>query len=132
MRGGNGTGGNGADTYKAGTGEGIAGGNGDQGRVGGSPTGTSYTGQPKRLGARIVSIPTKSFEDDFKESGKVMLDIVVNENGRLVSATYQPRGSSISNRNQISIAQRRAAELDYPKYEGGFRQTLQFDFQVRN
>ncbi len=133
VRGGDGNGGNGADTYKPGTGEGIAGGSGDQGRVGGSPTGTRYDGNPRRIGTvRTVSIPTKSFEDDFKESGKVMLDITVNENGRLISATYQPRGSSISNRTQIAIAQRRAAELSYPKYPGGFKQTLQFDFQVRN
>lgn len=133
MKGGNGNGGNGADSYKPGTGEGIAGGAGDQGRVGGSPTGTSYTGAPRRIGTvRTVSIPTKDFQDDFKESGKVMLDISVDEDGRLLSASYQPRGSSISNRSQIAIAQRRAGELNYPKYPGGFKQTLQFDFQVKN
>lgn len=132
VRGGDGNGGNGADSYKPGSNEGIAGGSGDQGRIGGSPTGTNYTGKPRRLSVRTVSIPAKSFEDDFKESGKVMLDIAVNENGRLLSATYQPRGSSISNRNQIAIAQRRAAEIDYPKYPGGFKQTLQFNFQVKD
>jgi periplasmic protein TonB len=133
MRGGNGSGGNGADSYKPGTGEGIAGGQGDQGRVGGSPTGTSYTGTPRRIGTvRTVSIPTRDFQDDFKESGKVMLDISVDENGRLLAATYQPRGSSISNRSQIAIAQRRAGELKYPQYPGGFKQALQFDFEVKN
>lgn len=133
VRGGNGNGGNGADSYKPGSNEGIAGGTGDQGRIGGSPTGTSYTGTPRRIGSvRTVSIPTKNFQDDFKESGKVMLDISVDENGNLISASYQPKGSSISNRSQITIAQRRAHELSYPKYPGGFKQTLQFDFQVRD
>lgn len=132
VRGGDGSGGNGADTYKPGTGEGIAGGPGDQGRIGGSPTGTDYTGQPRQLSVRTVSIPGRSFEDDFKESGKVMLDISVDENGRLIAANYQPRGSTISNRGQIAIAQRRAAELSYPKYPGGFKQSLRFDFQVRD
>jgi hypothetical protein len=132
VRGGNGTGGNGADTYKPGGDEGISGGHGDQGRPGGNPNGTNYTGQPKHLGVKIVNIPARDFVDDFNQSGKVMLDVSVDENGRLLSATYQPRGSSISNRGQIAIAQRRAGELKYPAMAGGFKQTLQFDFQVKN
>ncbi|MGV3529467.1 MAG: hypothetical protein ACO1OO_11275 [Flavisolibacter sp.] len=131
VRGGNGNGGNGADSYKPGSNEGIAGGTGDQGRIGGSPTGTDYTGKPRQLAVRIVSINAKDFVDDFKESGKVMLDITVNENGRLISANYQPRNSTITNRNQIAIAQRRAAEIEYPKVPGGFKQTLRFNFQVK-
>ena len=129
--GGTGNGGNGAETYKPGTGEGVAGGRGDQGVVGGNPNGTRYSGTPRNLGVRIVSIPSRSFEDDFKESGTVALDIVVNENGKLVSATYQPSGSSITNRSQIEIAKRRAADLSYPKYEGGFKQKITMNFQVK-
>jgi hypothetical protein len=130
VRGGNGNGGNGAETYRPGTGEGQGGGPGDQGSIGGNPNGRDYT--PRRLTAKTVSIPSRSFEDDFKESGKVVLDIEVDENGRLQSANYQPRGSSISNQKQISIAKRRARELSYPKYPGGFKQSLVFDFQVQN
>ncbi|HWJ91300.1 MAG TPA: hypothetical protein VNR87_09325 [Flavisolibacter sp.] len=130
--GGNGNGGNGADTYKPGSNEGIAGGVGDQGRVGGSPDGTRYTGTPRNLGLRTVNIPSRSFEDDFKESGTVALDIVVDENGKLSSASYQPAGSSITNRSQIEIAKRRAAELSYPKYAGGFKQRITMNFQVRS
>jgi hypothetical protein len=130
--GGNGNGGNGADTYKPGGNEGVAGGVGDQGRVGGNPNGTSYTGTPRNLGIRTVNIPSRSFEDDFKESGTVALDIVVDENGRLSSASYQPAGSSITNRSQIEIAKRRAAELSYPKYAGGFKQRITMNFQVRS
>lgn len=130
VRGGNGNGGNGADTYHPGTGEGQGGGPGDQGSIGGNPNGRSYA--PKRLGVRTVSIPARSFEDDFKESGKIVLEIEVDENGRLVSANFQPRGSSISNRTQIDIAKRRARELSYPKYPGGFKQNVEFGFEVRN
>jgi outer membrane biosynthesis protein TonB len=130
VRGGNGNGGNGADTYKPGTGEGQGGGPGDQGSIGGNPNGKNYT--PRRLAVRTVSIPTRSFEDDFKESGKIVLEISVDENGRLISANFQPRGSSISNRSQIEIAKRRARELSYPKYPGGFKQNIEFGFEVRN
>jgi len=130
VRGGNGNGGNGAETYRPGTGEGQGGGPGDQGSIGGNPNGRDYT--PRRLGVRTVSIPPRSFEDDFKESGKVVLEIEVDENGRLESATYQPRGSSISNRSQIEIAKRRARELNYSKYPGGFKQIIEFAFEVRN
>ncbi|HET7897907.1 MAG TPA: hypothetical protein VFL47_09565, partial [Flavisolibacter sp.] len=94
------------------------------------PNGKNYT--PRRLTARTVNIPARSFEDDFKESGKIVLEIEVDENGRLTSANYQPRGSSISNRSQIEIARRRARELSYPKYPGGFKQNLEFAFEVKN
>ena len=130
--GGNGIGGNGAETYKPGGNEGIAGGNGDQGVVGGNPNGKNYSGTPRNLGLRTVNIPSRSFEDDFKEGGTVALDIVVNENGKLISAAYQPSGSSITNRSQIDIAKRRAAELSYPKYDGGFKQKITMNFQVRS
>lgn len=130
VRGGNGNGGNGADTYRPGTGEGQGGGPGDQGSIGGNPNGRDYT--PRRLAVRTVSIPTRSFEDDFKESGKIVLEISVDENGRLIAANFQPRGSSISNRSQIEIAKRRARELSYPKYPGGFKQNIEFGFEVRN
>lgn len=130
VRGGNGNGGNGAATYKPGTGEGRGGGTGDEGSIGGNPNGKNYS--PRQLGAKVVSMPSRTFEDDFKESGKIVLDIHVDENGRLLSASFQPKGSTISNRNQIEIAKRRARELSYPKYPGGFKQPHVFVFDVKN
>lgn len=130
--GGNGNGGNGADTYKPGTGEGIAGGTGDQGRPGGTPGGRDYSGTPRNLSVRVVNIPAQAFQDEFNEGGKIALDIVVNEAGRLVSATYQPRGSSLPRSSrQAAIALQRAREITYPKMEDGFKQTLNFNFTVR-
>jgi periplasmic protein TonB len=125
----NGNGGNGAETYKAGGGDGT-GGTGNRGSVGGDPNGRG-TGTPRNLGIRTIQIPSQSFEDDFNESGKVVLDIVVNSDGKLISASYQPSGSSITNRNQIEIAKKRAAQITYPKYEGGFKQRLSINFQVK-
>lgn len=130
--GGNGNGGNGADTYKPGTGEGIAGGQGDQGRPGGSPDGTSYTGAPKNFGVRVLNIPNQSFEDDFNENAKVAVDISVDANGKITSATLQPRGTTTSNRNVINIALRRARELKMGESSGGQKGTVVFNFKVRS
>ncbi len=130
VRGGNGNGGNGAQTYKPGTGEGPGDGPGDKGSIGGNPNGKDYT--PRRISTtKIVNIAGREFQDDFTESGKIVLDLTVDENANLVSATYQPKGSSISNRNQIEIAKRRAKQLQYPKMPGGFIQPYAFVFDVR-
>ncbi len=99
---------------------------GDKGVQNGNPNGTKY------IGVRIVSIPNQSFEDDFKEGGKINLDIVVDGNGKLVSANYRQGGSSLpKSSQQYSIALQRARELIYPKQEGGFKQTLTFNFTVK-
>jgi hypothetical protein len=130
--GGNGNGGNGADTYKPGTNEGIAGGNGDQGRPGGNPNGKSYTGSPRNLGVRIISIPSQSFQDDFNEGGKIALDIEVDGSGKLVSASYEINGSTLpQSSKQYIIALRRAKEVKYPKVDGGFKQVLSMNFSVK-
>ena len=130
--GGTGNGGNGADTYRPGGNEGIAGGTGDQGRPGGDPNGRSYTGTPRNLGIRVINMPTQSFEDDFNESGNIVLDIVVDENGKLQSASYQISGSSLpKSSRQYAIALRRAAQVAWPKYDGGFKQRVSFAFKVK-
>jgi len=122
--------GNGGNTdlpgYNRPGGEGPGDGNGDKGVQNGNPNGTRY------LGMRVVSIPAQSFEDDFNEGGTIALDIVVDENGRLVSAAYQINGSSLPRSSkQYSIALRRAKEISYPKYDGGFKQKLSFTFSVK-
>jgi hypothetical protein len=124
--------GNGADTYKPGAGEGVTGGRGDQGVVGGNPNGKNYSGTPRTLSAQVVNMPTKSFQDDFNESGKIALDVVVDENGHLQSASYQINGSTLARSSkQYDIALRRAKELDYPKLAGGFQRKLIMNFSVK-
>jgi hypothetical protein len=130
--GGNGNGGNGADTYKPGGNEGIAGGTGDQGRPGGDPNGRNYSGNPRSFGVKVLSIPNQSFEDDFNRDAKVAMDIVVNENGKVTSATYQPRGSSTSDRKYIDIARRSAFQLKtFGASDGGQKGTVVFNFKVK-
>jgi hypothetical protein len=130
--GGNGNGGNGADSYKAGGNEGIAGGNGDQGRVGGDPNGRNYSGTPRNFGVKVLSIPNQTFEDDFNQNAKIAMDVVVNDAGKVVSATYQPKGSTGTATDRMKdIARRRAFELKFPTSEGGQRGTVVFNFKVR-
>jgi periplasmic protein TonB len=122
--------GNGGNTdlpgYNKPGGQGPGDGVGDKGMQNGNPNGTKY------LGVKVVSIPNQSFEDDFKEGGKINLDIVVDANGGLVSASYKPGGSSLpKSSKQYSIALQRAREIRYPKMDGGFKQTLTFNFTVK-
>lgn len=131
--GGNGNGGNGAETYQRGGSEGIAGGTGDQGRPGGSPNGRAYSGTPRNFGVKVLSIPSQSFEDDFNENAKIAMDITTNADGKVTSATFQPRGSTTSNRNLIDIARRRAFELrNISAGEGPAKGTVIFNFKVRS
>jgi hypothetical protein len=101
---GNGTGGNEASTYKKGGNEGVAGGQGDQGRAGGNPDSKNYTGGGRgNSGIAIKSglsgrtfTRIHSYTDDFNENATVAVDIKVNRSGDVISATYQPRGSTTS------------------------------------
>lgn len=127
--GGNGNGGNGADTYKPGTGEGTTGRPGDQGVPGGDPNGTRYTGTPKSFGVREFSIPNQSFEDDFNQNAKIAMDIVTNSDGKVISATYTSKGSTgTATAGMINIAKRRAFEL---KVGPDMKGTVIFNFKVR-
>lgn len=129
--GGSGNGGNGAETYQRGGNEGVAGGTGDQGRPGGSPSGRAYTGGPRNFGVKVLNLPAQSFEDDFNENAKVAMDVVADASGRVSAATYQPRGSTTSSRQLIDIARRRAFELKLGASEGGQKGTVVFNFKVR-
>jgi hypothetical protein len=131
--GGNGNGGNGADTYRPGSGEGIAGGAGDQGVSGGDPNGRNYNGTPRNFGVKVLNIPAQSFEDDFNENAKIAMDITTNADGKVVKADYQPRGSTSNSRNLIEIARRRAFELkNVSGGEGPAKGTVIFQFKVRS
>jgi hypothetical protein len=135
----NGTGGNGADSYYKGSNQGIAGGKGDQGKPGGSPTSDSYTGNGKGNGGirissglggrRITSIP--NFEDEFNENAKVAVDVVVDASGRVISATINPRGTTTTNANIRAIAKRKAVSLKFNAGADEQNGTLIFDFKLK-
>ncbi|MDB5195870.1 MAG: hypothetical protein JWP88_240 [Flaviaesturariibacter sp.] len=127
--GGNGNGGNGADTYSPGTTGGTGGnGTGSGGSGGGSGTGNG----PQRISARVVNMGNQTFEDDFKEGGTVVLEVVVDGNGILKSAAYSANGSSLSRSSrQTAIAMEKARQYRFPKIEGGFKQAMSFQFKVQ-
>jgi hypothetical protein len=130
--GGNGNGGNGSDTYKPGTNEGIAGGRGDQGRPGGTPGGGNYTGTPKNFGVRVLQISNQSFQDEFNENAKVAMDVEADASGKVFSATYRQTGSTTSNRDMIDIAHRKAFQLKLGSSEGGQKGVVIFNFKLKN
>ena len=108
---GTGTGGNGADDYKPGGNQGIAGGHGDQGAPGGDPNSTNYTGGghgngiaiSRGLAGRNIANHV-SFTGDFNENAKVAIDVRVDENGNVTSAEYQLRGSTTSAETGVTYA----------------------------
>ena len=101
---GTGNGGNDTETFKKGGNEGVAGGRGDQGRPGGDPDSKNYTGGGKGnsgvaistglQGRRFTSI--YKYQDDFNENATIAVDVRVDKNGNVLSATYQLRGSTTS------------------------------------
>jgi outer membrane biosynthesis protein TonB len=101
---GTGTGGNDADSYKKGGNEGIAGGKGDQGSPGGNPDSKNYKGGghgnsgmsiSRGLEGRYVA-RAYNYQGDFDTNEKVAVDVKVDNNGNVLSASYQPRGSTTS------------------------------------
>ena len=118
---GTGNGGNGADDFKPGGNEGIAGGHGDQGAPGGDPSSTNYKGGGhgnsgvqllgNLKGRGIVRWP--SFTDDFNHAGVAMLTVHVDQNGNVIDAEYKLMGSTIIDRGQIDIAIRKIKQMKF-------------------
>jgi len=118
---GTGTGGNGADDFKPGGSEGIAGGRGDQGAPGGNPSSTNYTGGGHGSGGLVATgglrglrmLSQPSFTDDFNQNAKIVLDVHVDENGNVTSAEYALRGSTTAEGRLISIAIRKVKQVKF-------------------
>ena len=89
--GGTGKGGNSAAQDLPGTSEGNTTGNGDRGVPGGTPGASNYTGSPGNGYGGIShtlsgrSISPDRFEASFHEGGTVVIDVVVDRNGTIVS-----------------------------------------------
>lgn len=137
---GTGNGGNDADTYKKGGNQGIAGGNGDQGKPGGDPDSKNYTGGGKGSGGvsitrglqnrNITSVP--KFTDEFNENAKVAVDITVDGAGNVVGATYQSRGSTTSDADMKAIAIRKARQVKFNSTGEESTGTIVFNFKLHN
>ena len=140
---GSGTGGNNADTWNNSRNQGIAGGKGDQGKPGGNPDSDSYDGKGGSgksgvsisrglQGRRISKLP--SFEDDFNDNAKIAVDVKVDGNGAVISATYQPRGSTTSDAGMRDIAIRKAKLIRFNGSSNAEESvgTLIFNFRLKN
>ncbi len=127
--------GNNADSYNNSRNQGIAGGNGDQGKPNGNPNSDSYTGNggsgsagisiTNGLQGRHIESPAR-FQDQYKYGGKVSVDITVDENGNVTSAHVKP-GSPFADLN--AIAERRARQLKFNKGNVAQTGTIQIIFQ---
>ncbi len=141
---GSGAGGNNADTWNNSRDQGIAGGRGDQGKPNGNPNSDSYTGNggsgrsgvyvSKGLqGRKITRLP--SFEDEFNENAKVAVDIKIDKSGAVISASYQPRGSTTSDGAMRDIALRKARQLKFSSTADGAEEqigTIIFNFRLKS
>jgi hypothetical protein len=136
---GDGSGGNDADHFKPGGNQGIAGGKGDQGKPGGDPNSTNYNGGGHGNGIAIAGglqgrriSSTPSFTDEFNENAKVAVDIHVDAAGNVISAEYQPHGSTTSDANLKSIAIRKAHQVKFNVGSDESSGTLVFVFKLKN
>ena len=137
---GNGNGGNGADDFKPGGNQGIAGGKGDQGAPGGNPNSNNYVGGghgnggvaiSRGLGGRHI-VSTPSFTDDFNENAKVAVDVHVDAAGSVTDVDYQLRGSTTSDGNMVAIAKRKARQVKFSSGNGESVGTIVFNFKIHN
>jgi hypothetical protein len=138
--GGQGTGGNNQDAFNNVRNQGIAGGQGDQGKPNGNINSDNYKGNggtgnsgvaiTKGLsGRRIVTFP--SFEDDFNENAKIAMNLRVDETGKVISAEYTASGSTSSNGKLKDIARRKALQLKFNPGEGESLGTVVFNFRLK-
>ncbi len=133
-----GTGGNNSDSYNNSKNQGVAGGNGDQGKPNGNPNSDSYNGDggTGTGGISIVDGDLKNrkitssarFEDEYKNGGKVYINVSVDANGSVTSASVRLQGSSPFTDLQ-SIAKQRALQLKFNKTDGAQSGTILIVFQ---
>ncbi len=131
-------GGNKNDSYNGVKNQGIAGGIGDQGNPNGNPNSDSYTGNSSSgnginiksgLTGRTIS-RRPSFQDDFNENAKVAVDVVVNEDGKVLSAIVNPRGTTTTNKNIRQIATTKAMLIKFSTGSSEQKGTISFDFRI--
>jgi TonB family protein len=130
------SGGNNADSYNKVRNQGIAGGKGDQGKPNGNPNSDSYTGNGGR-GNGGVSISNglagrrpvgnTRFEDSYRYGGKAYVNVTVDANGNVTSASLQlPSGFPDIDK----IAVKRAYQVTFSK--GSETQTGTIEIRFEN
>ena len=129
------TGGNNADSYNKATDQGVAGGKGDQGKPNGNPNSDSYTGNGGKgnSGVNITSgltgrrpVSNTRFEDTYKYGGTVYVNVTVDENGNVTSASLK-QGSAFADINAIAL--KRARQIKFSKGTEVQNGTIQIKFE---
>jgi hypothetical protein len=134
---GNGTGGNEADTYKKGGNQGIAGGQGDQGRPGGNPNSDNYTGGGKGNGSiqvtkgnrSIVSGQNFSFKGDFDRNAVVYAEIRVDQNGH-GEFVRVGKGSTTTDQAYVDDIRQKLRSIKFTTGADDDVITVKFNFKV--
>ena len=129
----NGTGNN-ADSYNNAKDQGIAGGKGDQGKPNGNPNSDSYTGNggTGTSGIKITnglagrSAKSTRFEDTYKYGGVVYVNVTVDPEGNVTSATMK-QGSPFPDINAIAL--KRAKQIKFTKGTEVQSGTIQIKFE---
>lgn len=135
----NNSGGNNSDTYNGIKNQGIAGGQGNQGSPNGNPNSDTYGPVNGNGGIKIKSGLTgrniavmPKFQDEFNENAKVAVDVSVDANGKVLSATVNPRGTTTTNANIRQIATKKAFQVKFTTGTEEQNGTIVFDFKVTN
>jgi outer membrane biosynthesis protein TonB len=120
--------------------QGAAGGKGDQGNPNGNPNSDSYKGNNSSgnginiksglTGRKIATRP--SFTDEFTENAKVYVDVTVDVNGKVLTASVNPRGTTTTNANIRKIATTKAFQIKFTAGTEEQSGTIFFDFKVAN
>lgn len=133
--------GNNAEISNNARGEGLTGKAGDQGAVNGNPNAANHNGtwsgqggngiNHNLRGRRIIRYP--SIDDQFEEAGKVAVDVKVDREGNIISATPALRGSTTANPTLRALAMKAAKQIKFdPNPDAAEEQfgTIIFSFKL--
>lgn len=101
------------------TSEGVAGGEGNQGNLAGSPagshtgTGLGNSGNSYNLNGRSLLGALPKPDYSVKEEGRVVIEIRVNQQGQVVSTSFRSVGSTTTNSVLVGAAERAARRAKF-------------------
>lgn len=129
-----GTSGNNAESYNGVKNQGIAGGNGDQGKPNGNPNSDNYNGNggDGKSGVSVTyglegrTMSNIHFVDSYQTGGKVRVNITVDETGKVIGASLQTR-SPFDDLNKIAL--KRAYEIHFSRGNEVQTGTIEIKFE---
>ncbi len=110
---------------------------GNQGDISGTPdgasggTGQGLTGDSYNLAGRslVGALPKPDYNDN--SSGKVIIEVVVNEDGRVTSAAYRAQGSTTNSSTLITAAREAALRARFSQSDAAMQSgTITYVFKM--